>query len=138
MGVQVPEGEAAAVQEHQSGRRPGGDEEPARHPVGVDVLDPVDGLVLLGRGRHPLRPAHRGHVVGAEAGVLDARPDAPQLQGVHRLRVEAHSCSRASSSSTTDGSSFVNTGAGLATGVPATTGRRRHAGMPEYSPVRIG
>src|SRR5699024_12075780 len=43
---------------------------------------------------------------------------------------QAFARSRSSSSSTTDSSSLVNTGAGLAIGVPTPTGRVSQAGTP--------
>ena len=45
---------------------------------------------------------------------------------------------RASSSSTTESSSLVKTGAGLTIGVPTTTGVRPQRGVLEYSPVMTG
>ena len=134
VGVEVAEDEAAAVQEQQRGRRAGGDVEPAGHAVGVDVLDPVDRLA------RPRAAACRGRVARIRASSAGPNPGSvtlgtsrPQRERRHRLRVQASlpgRRSRASSSSTTDGSSLVNTGAGLSTGVPtspgvgATAGRR--------------
>ncbi len=131
MGLAVAEHEAAAVQEHQHPLGAVGDVEPARHAVGVQVLDPVDVLAGLQGGRRPGVAAHRGQVGRPEAGVADRGGVLRDREGGHGLRVQRHPPSLASSSSTTDGSSLVNTGVGLATGVPTVTGRRSQAGTPE-------
>ena len=136
MRLHLAEHETASVQEHDRAFRPVGDVEPAGHAVGVHVLDPVDGLLELQGGRGQRLGPPRGDVGRPEARILDAGPLRPQLQRCDGLRVQGHAsawgaASRASSSSTTDGSSLVNTGTGFSTFVPGTIGLRSQAGKPE-------
>ncbi len=59
-----------------------------------------------------------------------------RAQGLHGLR--GHWPRRASSSSTTFGSSFLNSGTGGASGVPGLIGRCSQRAAPSYSPVITG
>ena len=127
VGLEVAEDEPAAVQVDQRRQRlvrvgPDRAQQPARHPTGVDVGDRGDVLLRLGQpvltgGRAPRADA--GHVEG-----VDRRPLRPLRERGGGLGVEAHepdpalASRRASSSSTTEGSSLVKTGVGLPTGVP--------------------
>ncbi len=105
--------------------------EPAGDPVGVHVLDVSHRLLdLLGSDGELLGPP-RGGVLRAEAGVAWGRDRGQLRQGRLGLRVEGHQPRRASSSSTTEGSSLVKIGDGFSTGVPTSTGRRSQAGVPE-------
>ena len=81
----------------------------------VDEVTPDRG------GRHDLVPVASAATTAGPAG-----------RGAHDQTGDPHeAASRARSSSTTDGSSLVNTGVGLSTFAPTATGADSQRGVPE-------
>ncbi len=103
-------------------------------PTARRVLDEPHELGVVVRHGLVVRPRVARGRADVEVGVV---VDDRQRQGVRQrgeLGALAHEADsprrRASSSSTTDGSSLVNTGVGGPTGVPATTGTDSQRGKP--------
>ena len=121
------------------------DGEPRAGEVAADLDDPVDPDRHGRRERLLDGEARDVAAADVEVGVVVDDGDRERVGGRGEVAVAGPggaphraSRSRASSSSTTDSSSFTKTGMGLLTVAPTTTGRDAQLGVAEYSPVMTG